>query len=95
MKALVCRKLGNPLSAGADQPLLEIIDRPCPTSLGPQEVRIRVKAASLNFADALQIQGQYQEKPSLPFIPGSEVSGTVTEIGVGVRTVQVGDKVCF
>ena len=38
-------------------------------------------------------QGQYQDKPKLPFIPGSEVSGTVIEVGGKVNTCKVGDKV--
>jgi NADPH:quinone reductase-like Zn-dependent oxidoreductase len=39
------------------------------------------------------LQGQYQVKPKLPFVPGSECSGTVIEVGRDVRTVKVGDKV--
>ena len=57
------------------------------------QVRIKVVAAAINFADALQLQGLYQEKPKLPFVPGSEVSGRVIEIGSDVRTVAVGDTV--
>ena len=38
-------------------------------------------------------QGQYQDKPKLPFIPGSEVSGTVIEVGSKVKSHKVGDKV--
>jgi hypothetical protein len=56
-------------------------------------VRIKVIAAALNFSDALQLQGLYQEKPKLPFIPGSEVSGKVVEAGNDVRTLTVGDLV--
>ena len=41
------------------------------------------------------MQGQYQVKPKLPFIPGAEVSGKVIEIGKDVRTVKVGDLVTF
>lgn len=44
--------------------------------------------------NSLNLQGQYQVKPKLPFIPGSEVSGKVIEIGRDVRTVAVGDPVC-
>lgn len=57
------------------------------------QVRIKVIAAALNFSDALQLQGLYQEKPKLPFIPGSEVSGKVVEAGNDVRTLKVGDTV--
>lgn len=38
-------------------------------------------------------QGLYQERPKLPFVPGSECSGTVVEVGRDVRTLRVGDKV--
>ena len=40
-------------------------------------VRIAVRAAAINFPDALMIAGTYQAKPSLPFVPGVEVSGEV------------------
>jgi NADPH:quinone reductase-like Zn-dependent oxidoreductase len=40
------------------------------------------------------MQGQYQDKPKLPFIPGSEVSGTVLEVGSKVKHVKPGDQVC-
>eukprot|EP00887_Chlorella_sp_A99_P005437 scaffold1.g5437.t1 len=53
---------------------------PPPDLVHPSSVRIRVSAAALNFADALQVQGQYQEKPQLPFVPGNECSGVVTEV---------------
>lgn len=42
----------------------------------------------------LQLQGLYQDKPPLPFIPGSEVSGIVTEVGARVKSVKQGDHVC-
>ncbi len=56
MRALVCKKLGDPLAKEADQIPLELVhDRPNP-SLREREVKIQVVAASLNFADALQVQ---------------------------------------
>ncbi len=57
------------------------------------KVRVRVRAASLNFADTLIVQGLYQEKPPFPFVPGGEVGGDVIEVGAGVRHVKVGDRV--
>lgn len=45
-------------------------------------VRVAVEAAGINFADMLIINGQYQEKPPLPFIPGGECAG------VGPRLVK-------
>ena len=51
---------------------------------GPGEVRIAIRAASLNFPDLLIVQGKYQVKPPLPFVPGSEFSGVVEAVGEGV-----------
>lgn len=59
----------------------------------PNEVTIKVAACSLNFADILMIQGKYQEKFAPPFSPGLEVSGEVVEVGSGVQTLSVGQKV--
>ncbi|KAA5606902.1 NADPH:quinone oxidoreductase family protein [Roseospira marina] len=56
-------------------------------------VRIRVSHAGLNFADSLITAGQYQEKPTPPFVPGFELAGTVTEVADGVTAVAVGDRV--
>ncbi len=61
--------------------------------LGPDDVRIAVTAAGVNFVDALFVQGLYQIKPPLPFVPGSEVAGVVTEIGSAVTAVEVGQRV--
>ena len=60
---------------------------------GLGEVRIRNKAAALNFFDILQIQGKYQVKPPFPFTPGAEVSGVVDAVGDGVQAFQPGDAV--
>src|SRR5262249_20059145 len=47
----------------------------------------------INFADLLLVSGQYQERPALPFTPGMEAAGTVSEISAGVRGFSVGDRV--
>jgi NADPH:quinone reductase len=60
---------------------------------GPGEVRIAVRAASLNFPDILIVQGKYQAKPALPFVPGSEFSGLVDAVGEGVTHLLPGDAV--
>lgn len=60
---------------------------------GPGEVRIAIRAASLNFPDILIVQGKYQAKPALPFVPGSEFSGLVDAVGEGVTQLQPGDAV--
>lgn len=85
MKALVCNELGPPDS-------LDFEDCPTPVPQAGQ-VLIDVHAAGVNFPDGLQVAGTYQTKPSLPFIPGSEVSGVVAELGPGVEGVRVGQRV--
>lgn len=86
MKAMICRNWGAPEALT----LAELPSRP----LGQNEVRIRVHAAGINFADTLQVAGKYQVKPPLPFIPGLEVSGEISEIGPGLtRPYALGQRV--
>lgn len=60
---------------------------------GPGQVKIALGGSGLNYADILVVSGLYQIKPDLPFIPGFEGAGTVTEIGPEVDSVRVGDRV--
>ncbi len=85
MKAVVCKAYGPPESL-----VLEEVEPPRP---GKGQVVISVRAAGLNFPDTLFLAGKYQIKPPLPFSPGIEVAGVVKEIGEGVDTVRVGDRV--
>src|SRR5260221_12847141 len=62
-------------------------------SLGDDQVLVDVRAAGCNFFDTLIVQGKYQEKPPLPFSPGFEIAGVVTEIGPGATGVRIGDRV--
>lgn len=81
MRQVVCHKLGDatlPFDA-PDCPLRLEPDAPR-QALKPGTVRVKIAAAALNFADALQVKGTYQEKPPLPFVPASECSGVVTEV---------------
>jgi NADPH2:quinone reductase len=59
----------------------------------PGEVRVAIRAASLNFPDLLIVQNKYQIKPPLPFVPGSEYAGVVDAVGEGVKHLKVGDAV--
>lgn len=59
----------------------------------PGEVRIAIRAASLNFPDLLIVQNKYQFKPPLPFVPGTEFSGLIDALGDGVTHLKVGDAV--
>src|ERR1019366_1853625 len=57
------------------------------------EIRVAIRAASLNFPDLLIVQNKYQAKPPLPFVPGSEYAGVVDAVGDGVKHLKVGDPV--
>jgi len=59
----------------------------------PGQVVIDVRAASLNFPDLLVIQGLYQHRPEPPFVPGAEAAGVVSEVGEGVTSVTLGQRV--
>jgi NADPH2:quinone reductase len=60
---------------------------------GPGQVAIAVEAAGVNFVDGLFVAGQYQIKPRLPFVPGSEVAGHIVAVGPDVTALSVGDRV--
>jgi len=84
-KAVVCHELGPP-----ERLRLEIFaSAPLPKG----EVRVAVHAAGINFPDILMAAGEYQLKPELPFTPGVEAAGEVTEIGEAVAGATVGDRV--
>lgn len=86
MRALLVEKLA-PDYEGC---VLKEIDTPAP---GPGEVQVKVRAAAVNFPDILQTRGEYQHKPTLPFIPGLEISGEVSALGEGVDQFQIGEAV--
>ena len=85
MKAIVCHALTGP-----DSLRLDDVAEPRP---GPGQVRIRVRACGVNFADSLITRGQYQKQPQPPFSPGFEVAGEVLELGAGAQGLAVGDRV--
>ena len=85
MKALVCEAYG-PIDT------LVVKDIPSPVP-GPKQLLIKVKAAAVNFPDALMVQGLYQVKPPLPFTPGAEISGIVEAVGAEVMHYKTGDRV--
>lgn len=57
------------------------------------EVRVRVAAAGVNFADVLARMGLYPDAPPLPAVVGYEVAGTVDRVGPGVEGFREGDRV--
>jgi NADPH2:quinone reductase len=60
---------------------------------GPGQIRIKVAACGLNFADLLMIKGTYQDTPALPFTLGMEISGVVDSLGAGVSSPAPGTRV--
>lgn len=85
MKAIVCRRFG-PVEG------LALEERPA-REPAPDEVRVRIRAAGVNFPDSLKVEGQHQIKPDLPWVPGSESAGVVEAVGSGVDDLAVGDRV--
>lgn len=72
--------------------VLELMDAPMPEP-GPGQVRIKVAATTVNFADIQARRGSYHGSASPPFIPGLEVAGTVDKLGPGVVGLGVGQRV--
>ena len=85
MHAWVCAN-----ATGVDD--LQWVEQPTPEP-ADGEVLVAIEAASLNFPDLLIVQGKYQFKPPLPFVPGAEFAGTVQAVGADVRHVKVGQRV--
>ncbi|KAH9612581.1 hypothetical protein KSS87_003356 [Heliosperma pusillum] len=97
MEALIVRKLGDPTKPPSSDENSAIIlskNTEIPEITTSTSVRIKVAATSLNYANYLQVLGKYQEKATLPFIPGSDYSGIITDVGSAVSKFAVGDRVC-
>jgi len=86
MRALVVHQL-LPDYAGCR---IDDVSEPQP---GPGQVKVRVKAVSVNFPDLLMTRGEYQMKPPLPFTPGLDIAGEVAALGEGVTAFSIGDAV--
>jgi synaptic vesicle membrane protein VAT-1 len=71
---------------------LQLRESPDP-SPASGEIRIRVKASGINFADILARQGLYPDSPKIPCVVGYEVSGTADTVGPGVDQSWVGRDV--
>jgi len=85
MKAIIAREFA-PLDR------LDYAEWPEPEAKGSTVV-IEAQAIGVNYPDGLLVQGLYQMKPPLPFVPGMEVAGTVTAVGPEVKSVKPGDRV--
>ena len=86
MKALVCTAFSDDLSA------LKFEDVTLP-DLGPDDVRVAMRAACVNFPDLLMTDGKYQFKPEPPYVVGQEMAGDVIAVGSAVTGFKIGDRV--
>ena len=85
MKAIRVHEFGDP-----EVMRLEEVPEP---QLGSEQVLIKVHAVGVNPVDTYIRAGGYTTKPSLPYTPGSDASGTVEAVGKGVKRFKVGDRV--
>jgi NADPH:quinone reductase-like Zn-dependent oxidoreductase len=72
--------------------VLQVREAPDPVA-GPGQVRVRVRAAGLNFAEIMARLGLYPDAPKLPTVMGYEVAGEVDQVGEGVTAFAVGARV--
>src|SRR3954467_6628984 len=72
--------------------VLKVQEQPDPTA-GAGQLRTRVKAAGINFADLMARLGLYPDAPKPPMVVGYEVAGTVADVGEGVDGVSAGARV--
>jgi NADPH:quinone reductase-like Zn-dependent oxidoreductase len=86
MRAVVITKHGDPS-------VLQVQQRPDPPPPGPNQLRVAVRAAGVNFADHMARVGLYPDAPKVPSVVGYEVAGTVEAVGDGVDPDRVGQRV--
>ena len=99
IKAVRCHRYagldaaGKPVSTPG--PLRDVLalDKIPPPECEEGHVLVLTHYAGVQYPDALQAQGLYQHRPSLPYVPGMDVTGTVLDTGAGVEGVEVGDRV--
>lgn len=85
MRAILLRQPGGPEVLG-----LEDVPTPEP---GPGEVRVRAQAIGVGRPDVLVRKGTYKWMPPLPAIPGTELAGTVDQLGAGADPALLGRRV--
>lgn len=88
MRAWVCHRLSDDRSGLRFEPAWH--DPPEP---GPNQLRVRLTAAALNYPDLLMLSGGYQFRPELPFIPCVEACGVIDEVGEGLLGDLIGERV--
>ena len=85
MRAIVVREFGGP-------EVMKLEDVPEPAA-GPGQLLVRVKAVGVNPVDGYIRSGSYARKPTLPYTPGTDIAGTVEQVGAGVTRFAPGARV--
>jgi NADPH:quinone reductase-like Zn-dependent oxidoreductase len=85
MRAIVLDRHGGP-------EVLRVCDVPDPVP-GAGQVRVRVEAIGVNYAEVLSRKGLYGWAPPMPYTPGMEAAGTIDALGAGVEGRAVGERV--
>lgn len=85
MRAIWVEELGEP-------DVLRLRELPIPVPAAG-EVRLKVEAVGINFADVLASAGQYLTRTRVPYTPGMEFAGTIDALGEGVTGLEVGQRV--
>jgi NADPH2:quinone reductase len=85
MRAIVLERHGGP-------GVLRVREVPDPAP-GAGQVRVRVEAIGVNYAEVLSRKGLYGWAPALPYTPGMEAAGTIDALGAGVEGRAVGERV--
>src|SRR6516165_9335871 len=85
MRQIWITKIGGP-------EVLQVREAPDPVA-GPGQVRVRVRAAGINFADLMARVGLYPDAPKIPCVVGYEVAGTIDQVGDGVKGFAIGERV--
>src|ERR1700684_2954117 len=85
MKAIQVKQVGGP-------DVMELVELPVPQPKANETV-VKLAASGVNFIDVYLREGRY--KTTLPFVPGQEGAGVVTEVGAEVKSLKVGDRVAW
>lgn len=85
MQQIIVNEFGGP-----EKLILHEVEVP---TVGDGQIVIKVEASGVNFSDGMQRRNQYVFPVSLPYLPGFEVAGIVTELGKGVKNISLGDRV--
>jgi NADPH2:quinone reductase len=93
-RRVLVRELGeDPMDALEHHMELAPMDPPAKDALGPRDVVVSIKSASVNWVDLIMASGQYQHVPTPPYVPGLEYAGVVSWVGPEVSSLSIGDGV--